>query len=298
MDRKLWTEARAIAARHTHGDRAAREDLAQDLAVAALEDAGAARQPGCLAGAGRAQRGDRSLARRGAAGGAGAGSSSRRPRRPIRRRRCWGANGAAWSGGRWPRCRGRSGGRRWPGSTPSCPTTEVAARVGTPAITARTRVHRALASLRARLGALRAMFVLARRADERAGRGVRGGRVAAPARRRGRSPIDEMALAAPRARAPLRPHAGDRRGRAPGSPRRSGRRPKGRRLTGDPAPTRRRRRSGWCSATIWSTGASRAGRRDHPHDAAGSAAVADRDPPALRARDGEESGRFLAPGVS
>ena len=45
MDRKLWTEARAIAARHAHGDRVAGEDLAQDLALAVLEDAGAARNP-------------------------------------------------------------------------------------------------------------------------------------------------------------------------------------------------------------------------------------------------------------
>ena len=38
------------------------------------------------------------------------------------------------------------------------PYEEVAVRVGAPAITARTRVHRALASLRARLAGLRALF--------------------------------------------------------------------------------------------------------------------------------------------
>ena len=63
MDRKLWTEAQAIAARNEHGNRAEGEDLAQDLAVAALEnDAAAARQPGGLAGAGGAERRHRSLA--------------------------------------------------------------------------------------------------------------------------------------------------------------------------------------------------------------------------------------------
>ena len=42
MDRKLWTEARTIAARH---DPAARDDLAQDLAVAALERGGRLHNP-------------------------------------------------------------------------------------------------------------------------------------------------------------------------------------------------------------------------------------------------------------
>ena len=45
MDRKLWIEAQAIAARHQRGNAVEGEDLAQDLAVAALEEAGAARHP-------------------------------------------------------------------------------------------------------------------------------------------------------------------------------------------------------------------------------------------------------------
>src|SRR5262249_60119057 len=40
------------------------------------------------------------------------------------------------------------------------PFETVAARLGTPEVTARTRVHRALDSLRARLGSLRAIFVV------------------------------------------------------------------------------------------------------------------------------------------
>ena len=46
MGSKFWTEGRAIAVRQEHGNGAAREDLAQDLAVAALENGGEARRPG------------------------------------------------------------------------------------------------------------------------------------------------------------------------------------------------------------------------------------------------------------
>ncbi|HVU51421.1 MAG TPA: sigma factor, partial [Polyangia bacterium] len=50
MDREpdwtWWHEARAIARRHARGASDAADDLAQDLAVAALEDGAGARRPG------------------------------------------------------------------------------------------------------------------------------------------------------------------------------------------------------------------------------------------------------------
>ena len=161
MDRKLWTEARAIAVRHERRDAAAGEDLAQDLAVAALEGGagtGELRRPGAwLERVGRNAAIDRwrvearrsELAERidppPAACDPEAALLGRERRRLVRQALAT-----------LPRPQRRAALARFHADLPY---DEVADRVGAPAITARTRVHRALASLRARLGALRAMFV-------------------------------------------------------------------------------------------------------------------------------------------
>ena len=157
MDRKLWTEACAIAARHAHGDRAAREDLAQDLAVAALEDAGAARNPAAwLERIGRNAAIDRwrvEARRAELAPAVEPPSAPPDPEAALLGRERRGLVRRALAG--LPRPQRRAALARFHAELPYA---AVAAQVGAPAITARTRVHRALASLRARLGALRAMF--------------------------------------------------------------------------------------------------------------------------------------------
>jgi len=166
MDRKLWTEARAIAVRQARGDAAAGDDLAQDLVVATLEgcvqravDAGELRRPGAwLERVGRNAAIDRWRveARRSElaeqidppppACDPEAALLGRERRRLVRE-----ALAAL------PRPQRRAALARFHADLPY---DDVAARVGAPPITARTRVHRALASLRARLSALRAMFIL------------------------------------------------------------------------------------------------------------------------------------------
>jgi RNA polymerase sigma-70 factor (ECF subfamily) len=196
MDRKLWTEARAIAARHAHGNRAAGEDLAQDLAVAALEDAGAARNPGAwLERVGRNAAIDRwrvetrhtALAPELDPPAAPVDPETAllgRERRGLVRRAL----------AELPRPQRRAALARFHGDLPY---EEVAARVGTAPITARTRVHRALASLRARLGALRAMFFLP--GVQMSALGVVFVAAAAPGLTPARAlTIDEISMAAPR----------------------------------------------------------------------------------------------------
>jgi RNA polymerase sigma factor (sigma-70 family) len=166
MDRKLWTEARAIAVRHERRDTAAGEDLAQDLAVAALEggvqravEAGELRRPGAwLERVGRNAAIDRwrvEARRSELAGRIDPPPPSCDPEAALlgreRRRLVRQALAAL------PRPQRRAALARFHADLPY---DEVAARVGAPPITARTRVHRALASLRARLGALRAMLIL------------------------------------------------------------------------------------------------------------------------------------------
>jgi RNA polymerase sigma-70 factor (ECF subfamily) len=155
MNSKLWSEAREIAGRHGRGDG---DDLAQDLIVAALERGGAAENPGAwLERVGRnaaidrwrVQRRREELAREidppvGPVDPEAALLG--RERRGLVRRAL-----AAL-----PRAQRRAALARFHADLPY---EEVALRVGAPAITARTRVHRALATLRARLGALRAIFV-------------------------------------------------------------------------------------------------------------------------------------------
>jgi RNA polymerase sigma-70 factor (ECF subfamily) len=157
MDRKLWIEAQAIAARHRRGNAVEGEDLAQDLAVAALEEGGAARNSAAwLERVSRNASIDRWRveARRAelapeiqppAAPPDPEAALLGRERRGMVRRAL-----AAL-----PRPQRRAALARFHADLPY---DEVAARVGAPPITARTRVHRALASLRARLGALRATF--------------------------------------------------------------------------------------------------------------------------------------------
>ena len=156
MDRKLWAEAREIAGRHARGDG---DDLAQDLVVAALERGGVVENPGAwLERVGRNAAIDRWRVQRRrdeltpeieapAAPIDPEAALLGRERRGLVRRAL-----AAL-----PRPQRRAALARFHADLPY---EEVAARVGAPPVTARTRVHRALAILRARLGGLRAMFVL------------------------------------------------------------------------------------------------------------------------------------------
>ena len=156
MDRKLWAEVRAIAARR---DPEGADDLAQDLTVAALErSAGVARPGAWLERVGRNALIDRwRVARRreelaleidapSAPADPEAALLARERRELVRR-----AVVAL------PRAQRRAALARFHGELAF---DDVAVRLGTHEVTARTRVHRALASLRARLTGLRALFVL------------------------------------------------------------------------------------------------------------------------------------------
>ena len=155
MNWKLWSEAREIAGRHGRGDG---DDLAQDLIVAALERGAAAENPGAwLERVGRNAAIDRWRVQRRRDELA---SEIDLPASPIdpeaallwRERRGLVRRALA----ALPRPQRRAALARFHADLPY---EEVAVRVGAPAITARTRVHRALAILRARLGGLRALFV-------------------------------------------------------------------------------------------------------------------------------------------
>jgi RNA polymerase sigma factor (sigma-70 family) len=160
MDRTTWLEARRIAGRQARGGASdAGEDLAQDLAVAALEMKGEARREGAwLERVGRNAVIDRWRveSRRAALAPQIEGPVGPldpetallgRERRGLVRRALAGL----------PRPQRRAALARFHAELPF---DEVAARLGTPPVTARTRVHRALAVLRAKLGGLRALFVL------------------------------------------------------------------------------------------------------------------------------------------
>ncbi|HEY7372276.1 MAG TPA: sigma-70 family RNA polymerase sigma factor, partial [Polyangia bacterium] len=156
MDRKLWSEAQAIAARR---DPRGADDLAQDLACAVLENGARAQRPAAwLERVGRNAVIDRARVeqRRAALAveidppGAPADPESAllaRERRGMLRRAL----------ALLPRPQRRAALLRFHGELPF---QTVAARLGTPEVTARTRVQRALTSLRARLGSLRAIFVV------------------------------------------------------------------------------------------------------------------------------------------
>jgi len=156
MDPKLLTEARVIAARR---DPRAADDLAQDLACAALEaGAGVERPAAWLERVGRnavidsrrAQQRREQLAPRIEPPAAPADPETAllaRERRGLVRRAL----------ALLPRQQRRAALLRFHADLPF---EGVAERLGTREVTARTRVHRALASLRTRLGGLRAMFLL------------------------------------------------------------------------------------------------------------------------------------------
>ena len=133
-----------------------------------------------------AERGDRSPARGAAARASWRRTSSRPPRPPIRRPRCWCASAAGWCGARWRCCRGRSGGRRCCAFTPSCRSRPW------PPGWARARSRRARAcSARSPAcargsDALRAIFVRAGRAGRGAGPDRRRARSCRPRRARSR----------------------------------------------------------------------------------------------------------------
>ena len=155
MNRKLWSEAREIAGRHARGDG---DDLAQDLVVAALERGRAADNPAAwLERVGRNAAIDRWRVQQRREELAREIDPPVGPIDPEAALLCRERRGLVRRAlAALPRPQRRAALARFHADLPY---EEVAARVGAPAITARTRVHRALASLRARLGALRGMFV-------------------------------------------------------------------------------------------------------------------------------------------
>jgi RNA polymerase sigma factor (sigma-70 family) len=156
MDPKLLTEARTIAARR---DPRAADDLTQELACAALQaGAGVARPAAWLE---RVARNEVIDARRAEQRRAQLAPRIEPPAAPAdpeaallaRERRGLVRRALALL----PRPQRRAALLRFHADLPF---EGVAERLGTREVTARTRVHRALASLRTRLGGLRAMFVL------------------------------------------------------------------------------------------------------------------------------------------
>jgi RNA polymerase sigma-70 factor (ECF subfamily) len=156
MDRKLWTEVRAIAARR---DPEGADDLAQDLSLAALErSAGVARPGAWLERVGRNALIDRWRAarrREALAVEIEAPSAPADPEAALLARERRGLVRRALVA--LPRPQRRAALARFHGELAF---DDVATRLGTQEVTARTRVHRALASLRSRLTGLRALFVL------------------------------------------------------------------------------------------------------------------------------------------
>jgi RNA polymerase sigma-70 factor (ECF subfamily) len=156
MDRKLWTEARAIAARR---DPRGADDLAQDLACAMLEEGARAERPAAwLERVGRNAAIDRRRVEQRRAELAPEIEPPAGPTDPetallVRERRGLVRRALALL----PRPQRRAALLRFHGELPF---QTVAARLGTREVTARTRVQRALVSLRERLGALRAIFVV------------------------------------------------------------------------------------------------------------------------------------------
>ena len=153
MDRKLWSEARAIAARR---DPRGADDLAQDLACALLERGAAAERPAAwLERVGRNAVIDRARVEQRRAELATEIEPPAAPTDPetallVREQRGLVRRALTLL----PRPQRRAALLRFHAELPF---QTVAARLGTQEVTARTRVQRALISLRARLGALRAM---------------------------------------------------------------------------------------------------------------------------------------------
>jgi len=154
MNRKLWTEARAIAARR---DPRAADDLAQELACAMLEGGARAERPAAwMERVGRNAAIDRQRVEQRRAELAPHIEPPAAPADPetallVRERRGLVRRALALL----PRPQRRAALLRFHAELPF---QTVAARLGTPEVTARTRVQRALTNLRARLGSLRAIF--------------------------------------------------------------------------------------------------------------------------------------------
>ena len=154
MNRKLWTEARAIAARR---DPRAADDLAQELACAMLENGGRAERPAAwMERVGRNAAIDRQRVEQRRAELAPHIEPPAAPTDPetallVRERRGLVRRALALL----PRPQRRAALLRFHAELPF---QTVAARLGTPEVTARTRVQRALTNLRARLGSLRAII--------------------------------------------------------------------------------------------------------------------------------------------
>jgi RNA polymerase sigma-70 factor (ECF subfamily) len=160
MNRTTWLEARRIAARQERGGASdAGEDLAQDLVVAALEAGGEARRPGAwLERVGRNAVIDRwrvESRREELASEIEPPVEMPDPETVLLGRERRGLVRRALAA--LPRPQRRAALARFHADLPF---KEVATRLGTPPVTARTRVHRALAVLRSKLGGLRAIFVL------------------------------------------------------------------------------------------------------------------------------------------
>src|SRR6185369_12235665 len=156
MDSKLWSEARAIAAR---GNPREADDLAQDLACAVLENGARAERPAAwMERVGRNAVIDRARVEQRRAELATEIDPPATPADPeaallAREQRGLVRRALALL----PRPQRRAALLRFHAELPF---QTVAARLGTQEVTARTRVQRALTSLRARLGALRAFFVI------------------------------------------------------------------------------------------------------------------------------------------
>lgn len=154
MERKLLAEARAIAERR---DPQAADDLAQELACAALQAGTSAERPAAwLERVGRNAAIDRWRVERRHAELAPHIEPPAAPADPetallVRERRGLVRRALALL----PRPQRRAALLRFHAELPF---QTVAARLGTPEVTARTRVQRALTNLRARLGSLRAIF--------------------------------------------------------------------------------------------------------------------------------------------
>jgi RNA polymerase sigma-70 factor (ECF subfamily) len=160
MDREpdwmWWDEARAIARRHARGASDAADDLAQDLAVAAIEGGASAARPGAWlerVGRNAAIDGWRVERRRHELRGEiDAPSAPPDPETRVLARERRGVLRRALSA--LPRPLRRAALARFHADLPF---DAVASRLGTEPVTARTRVHRALERLRARVGGLRAV---------------------------------------------------------------------------------------------------------------------------------------------
>jgi RNA polymerase sigma-70 factor (ECF subfamily) len=153
-----WNEARAIAARQARGASDAADDLAQELALAALErGADVTRAGAWLERVGRNAEIDRwrvARRRRELEREIDAPTAALDPEASVLARERRGALRVALVG--LPRAQRRAVLARFHAELPF---DAMAVRLGTRAVTARTRVHRALAQLRARIGGLRALFV-------------------------------------------------------------------------------------------------------------------------------------------